>query len=568
MTGHASSAVRIAPPVWYGVAGSWRTTVNRATVLRLRRTGGKGAEWWVTLAGRATCDVAGRRVVLLPGVAVMLAPGEAGPTRVEAGRAGWDGVRIVFAGAPANEFMRYLVRRFGRVHSLDQQAAPVRHALALHHDPGDREPPDAAHELRVFRWLHGWLEHLEACTPPLRAIYTLSRDDDRLAAVAAQPLKTLAGELGCSVSTLRRRLQAAWGRRPGEVVRRARLREAQRLLRPGGPPTQGVGARVGYTREASFAAAFRNEFGMTPAEYRIRQTVGLAALPLAPLPAPVFRPQVRSDATDPIQARSPDWHGPFFQPFMCGMTTTETEEAFDLSLTANRHACWVITLEGRAELESGGQRLTVTPGTVVAYHSPLNARWRTRPGSRWRRLWLQMRGDLANQYLEFLIARYGSVFRLDRRGRMLRAARHLVTLVRTGKVRTAREWSVAAFGWLHTCHAELERRGVDPVDRRELAGQASAPLGGRVRSLTDYARKMGYSRSYLSRRLSRQWRKSPAYVLRTGRLERAAELLRTTRLPVSQIAKEALYRSQAAFINAFKRVHGRTPSVYRREVAG
>ncbi|MBL9153109.1 MAG: helix-turn-helix domain-containing protein [Verrucomicrobiales bacterium] len=49
------------------------------------------------------------------------------------------------------------------------------------------------------------------------------------------------------------------------------------------------------------------------------------------------------------------------------------------------------------------------------------------------------------------------------------------------------------------------------------------------------------------------------------RLEKAAELLRTTRLPVARIAKRVGYRDVSRFGRHFKRRHGRTPAAYRRE---
>ena len=47
------------------------------------------------------------------------------------------------------------------------------------------------------------------------------------------------------------------------------------------------------------------------------------------------------------------------------------------------------------------------------------------------------------------------------------------------------------------------------------------------------------------------------------RIDRAADLLRTTELPVREIANRVGYRQHAQFAKAFRRLRGRVPSAYR-----
>ena len=49
------------------------------------------------------------------------------------------------------------------------------------------------------------------------------------------------------------------------------------------------------------------------------------------------------------------------------------------------------------------------------------------------------------------------------------------------------------------------------------------------------------------------------------RIERAAALLASTDLPVKTIASRVGYDSEPAFARAFSRMHGTTPTAYRRE---
>ena len=52
---------------------------------------------------------------------------------------------------------------------------------------------------------------------------------------------------------------------------------------------------------------------------------------------------------------------------------------------------------------------------------------------------------------------------------------------------------------------------------------------------------------------------------RDADLERAAELLLTTGLPVREVAARVGYRQPAQFAKSFRRHHGQAPSTYRKE---
>ncbi len=53
------------------------------------------------------------------------------------------------------------------------------------------------------------------------------------------------------------------------------------------------------------------------------------------------------------------------------------------------------------------------------------------------------------------------------------------------------------------------------------------------------------------------------FILATARMQRAAELLRTTRLGIKQVAQEVGYTSVVTFDRNFKRIHKLMPSAYR-----
>jgi AraC-like DNA-binding protein len=114
--------------------------------------------------------------------------------------------------------------------------------------------------------------------------------------------------------------------------------------------------------------------------------------------------------------------------------------------------------------------------------------------------------------------------------------------------------------WWHCVEADHTPK------ERVLLGEAepSRLVSYSPKTFTDFAREMGYSRSYLTRKLSVMWECSPGKVLRRVRLEEGARLLRTTQLSVRDIADKIGYSSTEAFSKAFTRQYGHSPRAYRR----
>ena len=101
----------------------------------------------------------------------------------------------------------------------------------------------------------------------------------------------------------------------------------------------------------------------------------------------------------------------------------------------------------------------------------------------------------------------------------------------------------------------------DPLQRAiaHLAFRLHCPL-----KLTQVASQIAFtSPGNLSRLFRQQHGLSFQAYLQRLRLEKAAELLRTTRLPIARIAKRVGYRDVSRFGQHFKRMFGATPLEYR-----
>jgi AraC-like DNA-binding protein len=84
-------------------------------------------------------------------------------------------------------------------------------------------------------------------------------------------------------------------------------------------------------------------------------------------------------------------------------------------------------------------------------------------------------------------------------------------------------------------------------------------------SVTDLARAARLSPAHFSREFRREFGESPHQYLLTRRLERAAALLRTTDWSVAVICFAVGLNSVGSFTTSFKRMFGRTPTVYRAD---
>jgi len=85
-------------------------------------------------------------------------------------------------------------------------------------------------------------------------------------------------------------------------------------------------------------------------------------------------------------------------------------------------------------------------------------------------------------------------------------------------------------------------------------------------TVEELARRCNLSRSAFAARFAARVGKPPATYLAHVRLDAATDLLRGTSLPVTLIAENVGYTSEAAFSRAFKHRYGTPPARWRREI--
>jgi AraC-like DNA-binding protein len=101
----------------------------------------------------------------------------------------------------------------------------------------------------------------------------------------------------------------------------------------------------------------------------------------------------------------------------------------------------------------------------------------------------------------------------------------------------------------------------DPRLTRALLTMMENPA--RDHSLDELAEVSGMSRSLFAERFTQAFDRPPMDMLRHLRLHRAADLLRSTSLPVQVIASTVGYTSRSYFSRAFRAAYGSDPKAFR-----
>lgn len=103
----------------------------------------------------------------------------------------------------------------------------------------------------------------------------------------------------------------------------------------------------------------------------------------------------------------------------------------------------------------------------------------------------------------------------------------------------------------------------------ELMAEAQQRLRQRCEGPVDLealAAELGISRRTLNRRFREATGRTPVRFVQQARIERASALLRNTNLGIAEIAARVGYDDPAHFATLYRRLAGRTPTVYRAAV--
>ncbi len=269
-----------------------------------------------------------------------------------------------------------------------------------------------------------------------------------------------------------------------------------------------------------------------------------------------------------LKPNATNWDGPYFRLYECGI------DYIQQALPAQRlftHAMdtigsWIYVLQGSLRYARGEDRHIVTAGQALITRRP-------EPGSILRTgtpeaplhyLWIHVIGEPALNLFDYLHHKHGQIQNIPPASPAISHARRMIRLALQTSTRPAHFWSKETYHWLDAWWQAVQ-------DHHQTSNRttASVPKLGRLLSIQPgnfkaFAREMGYSRAYLTQKLSTEWGRTPGRALRDVRLRQAAQLLRTTSLSIRDISDKTGYATPSGFICAFVRLYKKTPGRYRR----
>jgi AraC-like DNA-binding protein len=240
----------------------------------MRREGGfPDYQWIQTVSGQGLLEAGdGRRLTVSKGQGMLLYPNET--HAYSALRAPWEVIWVSWNGAQAAAIMESL--QLVRTEAL-HVSSPERTLLRCRDIHAGAQSADPLRMLRVSASVYELLLDL-AAYGSLAELRSKRQHAEQLAPVlalmeerSAEPLtlEMLAQRLGVSPQHTCHLFQQTLGMRPFEYLKRVRLRKAKELLlQQWDLEVQEVGERVGYGHASYFIKLFKQQEGMTPAQFR------------------------------------------------------------------------------------------------------------------------------------------------------------------------------------------------------------------------------------------------------------------------------------------------------------
>lgn len=115
---------------------------------------------------------------------------------------------------------------------------------------------------------------------------------------------------------------------------------------------------------------------------------------------------------------------------------------------------------------------------------------------------------------------------------------------------------------LNGVYREPSKGGLSPFDLRRTLAMIESSDG--TPTLAAFAKELGISRFHFCRAFRQSTGKTPHAFIAQRRLERSAEMLRSTSLSATEIAMECGFGTPSHFTIAFRRAFGASPTEFRR----
>ena len=252
----------------------------------------------------------------------------------------------------------------------------------------------------------------------------------------------------------------------------------------------------------------------------------------------------------------------------CGMSRTEPLHSFGPAIKPRYVIHFVLSGQGRFSIGGKeyalerGYGFLIPPDELVFYEAD--------GGNPWTYIWVGFNGSMAEELISAMgLSLTNPVFASDKEKELSKAVMDMMEHNTVGIANELRRnGQLHLFLSLIAQSAHIEEKGeTDKADhyvRRAvefILRNYCNPI-----KVTDVADYVCINRSYLYTLFRNSMGMSPQQFLATFRINRAAELLQLTSLPVESIALSCGYSDPLVFTKSFKQMKKMSPSSYRKEM--
>lgn len=234
----------------------------------------------------------------------------------------------------------------------------------------------------------------------------------------------------------------------------------------------------------------------------------------------------------------------------------------------NRFVIVQWTLSGEGVLEGKQGRLRVPADHAFIAVVPERSTYYYPPEQRepWIFSWLNFYGSLACDLFLKLQGEFGPVLPISPRGAAAASLRRLLALGARTEPSDRFQTSLQAYAFILEWWREASQPMGGPEDRLARALRFSREHFREPLGVKELANEAGMSREHFSRIFAERTGETPSASLQRLRMNEATIFIRETDLPLREVAMRSGFYSERQLMRTFQRVHGMSPSQYRRRL--
>jgi AraC family transcriptional regulator len=225
------------------------------------------------------------------------------------------------------------------------------------------------------------------------------------------------------------------------------------------------------------------------------------------------------------------------------------------------------TLNGRGRLRIGEKEQDVKPGTAMLLHFPDdNHYWLPADSASWEFIYVCLHGREVSRLWRSMEHALGSLVTLEPDSQIVQHAGRIVATALQGQLLNAYGASALAYELLMLLSTEALDPRTNPQAQPGLENARLYAETNFAQPLTvdDLARRAGMSRYHFSRLFAAHTGLPPAAWLVEQRVKETARLLRSTKLPLKEIASRCGFPNENYLSRVFRKQTGIPPATYRR----